>query len=473
VTVTDEITAPTRIEHDTMGPVEVPSAAYYAAQTARAVQNLPIGTITMPPAFVHALGRLKEGAAHANMTLGAIDDRLGNAIAASAADVVSGRFDDQFPIPVFQTGSGTSSNMNANEVIASRANEILNGARTTSGEVHPNDHVNRGQSSNDIIPTAIHIAVMSELKDNLIPVLEAMESALRKKACEFWPVIKTGRTHLQDATPIRLGQEFLGFADSIKLSIERLRIQIDRLGAVALGGTAVGTGINCAPDFPRLVLERIAADTGLPVRETPYHFVAQSMTDGLVSASGDLRTLAVSLMKIANDIRWMSSGPRAGFGEIELPELQPGSSIMPGKVNPVTAEALLMVCAQVMGYDTTVAVAGQSGNFELNVMLPIAAYDLIHGIELLSDACRVFTQRTVEGLKATDRGPEMVEQGLMLVTALAPAIGYEQAAAIAKEAHKTGQTVRELARARTALSDQDLDALLDPTTMVGTDGPTV
>jgi len=462
-----------RIERDTMGVVEVASDAYFGAQTARAVQNFPIGTVTMPPAFIHALGRLKEAAARANLELGDLDQRRSGAITEAAAEVARGQFDDQFPISVFQTGSGTSSNMNANEVIASRANEILGGKRSTTGEVHPNDHVNRGQSSNDIIPTAIHLAIMTELRDDLLLALAELETGLRQKAREFWPVIKTGRTHLQDATPIRLGQEFVGFADAVKLGAERLRSQIDLLGPVALGGTAVGTGINCDPNFPRLVLSRIAHDTGLPVRETDHHFVGQSTIDALVSTSGSLRTLAVTLTKIANDIRWMSSGPRAGLGEIELPELQPGSSIMPGKVNPVAAEALLMVCAQVIGFDLTVTVAGQAGNFELNVMLPVVAYDLLQSVDLLAAACRTFARNVILGLRATARGPEMVEKGLMLVTALAPAIGYERAAAVAKEAHKSGMTVRELARERTDLSDDQIDRLLDPESMVGSgrDGP--
>src|SRR5579872_1370463 len=366
-----------------MGEVEVPAAAYYGAQTARAVRNFPIGSVTMPPAFIHALGLLKEAAARANLELGTLDQRRAEAITQAASEIASGGFDDQFPISVYQTGSGTSSNMNANEVIAARANEILGGSRSTHGEVHPNDHVNKGQSSNDIIPTAIHLAAMLELKNDLIPALQELETALRAKACEFWPVIKTGRTHLQDATPIRLGQEFLGFADAVKLNAERCRGQIDELGAVALGGTAVGTGINCDPRFPALVLNRIASETGLPIRETEHHFVAQSTIDGMVAASGTLRALAVALTKIANDVRWMSSGPRAGLGEIELPELQPGSSIMPGKVNPVAAEALVMVAAQVMGFDVTVGLAGQAGNFELNVMLPVVANDLLQGIDLL------------------------------------------------------------------------------------------
>lgn len=455
-----------RVERDTMGEVEVPAGAYYGAQTRRAADNFPIGAITMPPAFIHALGMLKQAAAKVNIDLGRLDRRRGEAIVRAAAEVASGKLDDQFPLSVFQTGSGTSSNMNANEVIAARANEILGGERRTKGEVHPNDDVNQGQSSNDIIPTAIHLAAMLAIRDDLIPALEELERALRKKACQFWPVIKTGRTHLQDATPIRLGQEFLGYADSVKQSIVRFKRDIDSLGEVALGGTAVGTGINTHPEFAAAVLERIAASTGLPIRETPFHFMAQSTLDTVVASSGTLRTAAVGLIKVANDVRWMSSGPRAGLGELEMPEVQPGSSIMPGKVNPVIAESLIMVCAQVAGYDTTIALAGQSGNFELNVMLPVVTYDFLDGISILSAAVRNFSRRAIEGLKATNRGPEMVESGLMLVTALAPAIGYDSAAAIAKEAHRSGRTVRELALEETSLSIEELARLLDAAVMV-------
>lgn len=450
-----------------MGVVDVPAEAYYGAQTARAVRNFPIGRDVMPPAFIHALGMIKRACARANLRIGSLDRRLAEPIVQAATEVAEGKLDSQFPISVFQTGSGTSSNMNVNEVVAARANEILTGQRGTNGEIHPNDHVNNGQSSNDIIPTAIHLAAMLELRQRLLPALEELEGELRNKATEFWPVIKTGRTHLQDATPIRLGQEFQGFADALEAGIRRVHEAIDVLGPVALGGTAVGTGMNCHPDFPGLVLGYLAEDTGLPIRETEHHFVAQSTIDPLVTTSGTLRGLAVTLSKMANDVRWMSSGPRAGLGEIELPELQPGSSIMPGKVNPVAAEALLMVSAQVMGYDLTVGLAGQSGNFELNVMLPLVAFDVLTAIDLLTDAAANFSRTTIEGMTATQEGPAMVEKGLMLVTALAPVIGYEPAASIAKEAHKTGRTVRELARERTSLPEDELSRLLDPENMVG------
>jgi fumarate hydratase, class II len=455
-----------RIEQDSMGPVQVPRDAYYGAQTARAVENFPIGDRVMPLPFIHALAMLKAAAAEVNVELGVLDSRPGSAIHLAAREVMAGRFDAEFPLGVFQTGSGTSSNMNANEVIATRANEVLGGTRGTKGDVHPNDHVNLGQSSNDMVPTAIHLATMLELHNTLIPALEELEKVLRRKACEFWPVIKTGRTHLQDATPIRLGQEFLGYADQVKLSIGRCKHEIESLGQVALGGTAVGTGINSDARFAGMVLERIARETGLAVSETEHHFVAQSTIDNLVAASGTMRTTAITLTKIANDVRWMASGPKAGLGELELPELQPGSSIMPGKVNPVVAESLIMVCAQVVGYDATISLAGQSGNFELNVMLPVVAFDLLDGIDILAAGARNFARRAIEGLKATARGPEMVEKGLMLVTALAPAVGYDTAARIAKEAHKTGASIRELARRMTSLSDTQLDKLLDPESMV-------
>ena len=455
------------MERDTMGPVQVPANAYFGAQTMRAVQNFPIGDFADPVRFVRALGMLKRAAAEVNEQLGVLDERRSQVIAQASQEVAEGKLDTEFPISVFQTGSGTSTNMNANEVIASRANELLGGSRGSSGEVHPNDHVNKGQSSNDMIPTAMHVSVMLAITRDLIPALEELEGQLRQKAKEFWPVIKTGRTHLQDATPIRLGQEFLGYADQVAIDIQRCKHEVHSLGAVALGGTAVGTGINAHPEFASRVIAHIAERTGLPVRETPHHFAAQSSIDPAVAAGGTLKTVAVSLIKIANDVRWMSSGPRAGFGELELPEVQPGSSIMPGKVNPVIAESLVMVCAQVIGYDATITLAGQSGNFELNVMLPLVAFDLLDGVAILAAAARNFAARAVEGLKATDRGPDMVERGLMLVTALTPAIGYESAAALAKEAHKSGRTIRDLASERTDLSEEELTRILDAEAMVG------
>jgi fumarate hydratase, class II len=379
----------------------------------------------------------------------------------ASEEVVEGALDNAFVLDVFQTGSGTSTNMNANEVISNRAIQLMGGEVGSKSPVHPNDHVNKGQSSNDVIPTAIHLAALVSIKEDLIPALEKLQRALGEKAREFDDVVKTGRTHLQDATPIRLGQEFQGYAGQIERGILRVRKAMDDLSEVALGGTAVGTGVNTHPEFASRVCERLSRRFGVEVRETENHFQAQSAMDGTVFASGALKTVAVSLMKIANDIRWLGSGPRAGIGEIALPEVQPGSSIMPGKVNPVIAESAAMVAAQVMGNDATITIAGQSGNFELNVMLPLIAYNLLQSIELLANACTNFTDQSVFGIKATERGPELVETGLMLATALAPEIGYDRAAEISKEAYKTGRTIREVAREKTDLSEEELDKLLD------------
>lgn len=454
-----------RVERDSMGEMEVPEDALWGASTQRAVLNFPISGLRLPRRFIQALGLIKRAAAETNKELGLLDPKIADAIAQAAQEVADGRWDDHFPVDVFQTGSGTSTNMNANEVIANRAIEILGGERG-SRLVHPNDHVNLGQSSNDVIPTAIHLSALLAIKEELIPALEGLERALRAKADEFWPVIKTGRTHLMDATPIRLGQEFLGYAGQVERALRRLRHAEAELSELALGGTAVGTGVNTHPEFARRAIARLAAWTGLNLRETDNHFQAQAAMDGAVEASGVLRTIAVSLMKIANDIRWMGSGPRAGLGELLLPEVQPGSSIMPGKVNPVIAESLIQVCAQVMGNDAAVMLGGQWGFFELNTMLPLIGYNLLQSITLLANAARNFTERCVVGLKATDRGPELVEKGLMLATALAPVIGYDAAAAIAKEAARTGRTIREVARERTGLSEEELDRILDPARMV-------
>lgn len=455
----------TRVEKDSMGEMSVPSDAYYGAQTMRAYLNFPISGIRFPRRFIHALGLIKVAAAETNLELGLLDKRVANAIAQAAHEVADGALDAEFVLDIFQTGSGTSTNMNANEVIANRAIEILGGVRGSKSPVHPNDHVNRGQSSNDVIPTAIHLAALMSIEDELIPALLGLQESLDRKAGEFMGVIKTGRTHLQDATPIRLGQEFRGYAGQVERAVLRLRRAEEMLSEVALGGTAVGTGINTHPDFARLVAERLSRVTGLAIHETDNHFQAQSTIDAVVQTHGTLNTLAVSLLKIANDIRWLGSGPRAGIGEIALPEVQPGSSIMPGKVNPVIAEALAMVCAQVMGNNVAVAVAGQSGNFELNVMLPVAAHNLLQSIALLSAAVKNFTARAVEGLRATEKGPEMVEKGLAIATALVPAIGYDASAEISKEAFRSGRTVREVARDRTNLSAEELDRLLDPAAM--------
>jgi fumarate hydratase class II len=355
--------------------------------------------------------------------------------------------------------------MNANEVVSNRAIELLGGQLGSRKPVHPNDHVNLCQSSNDVIPSAIHIAALTAIEEELVPALQRLRSALERKAREFMPIVKTGRTHLQDATPIRLGQEFEGWAGQAERAIRRLRHAQEELGEVALGGTAVGTGINAHPEFARRVCEKLSKRLGVTIRETGNHFQAQSTLDGVVEASGVLKTIAVSLLKIANDVRWMGSGPRAGIGELQLPEVQPGSSIMPGKVNPVIAESLTMVCAQVIGNDATIAIAGQSGNFELNVMMPVAAYNLLQSISLLARATTNFVEQCVDGIQATARGPEMVERGLAICTALAPIVGYDAAADIAKEAAKTGRTVREVARERTSLGEAELDEVLDPAKM--------
>jgi fumarate hydratase class II len=448
-----------------MGEVQVPSDALYGAQTMRAVRNFPISGLRFPRPFIRALGQIKLAAAAVNAELGLLDPRLAGAIQSAAREVADGRLDDQFPIDIFQTGSGTSTNMNANEVIANRAIQLLGGEVGSKRPVHPNDHVNLCQSSNDVIPTAIHLSLLSVLHEQLEPALRGLHEALSGKAREFMPVVKTGRTHLQDATPIRLGQEFQGYAGQVERSLRRLGYARLELSEVALGGTAVGTGINAHPDFARRVCERLGEMNGFEVRETDNHFQAQSTLDAAVLASGVLRTIAVSLSKLANDLRWMGSGPRAGLGEISLPEVQPGSSIMPGKVNPVIAESLLMACAQVIGNDTTVMLAGQGSNFELNTMMPVAAHNLLGSASLLASSATNFTERCVVDIGATERGPQLVEQGLAICTALAPEIGYDAAAAISKEAHASGRTVREVARELTSLSEEDLDRILDPASM--------
>ncbi|MDQ3860466.1 MAG: class II fumarate hydratase [Actinomycetota bacterium] len=459
---------PHRAERDSMGEVRVPRDALFGAQTRRALDNFPISDLRKPRRFVEALGAIKLEAAVVNKELGLLDDELKDAIVEAAEEVVEGRLDHAFVLDVFQTGSGTSTNMNANEVISNRAIQILGGELGSKSPVHPNDHVNMGQSSNDVIPTAIHLSALISIEQDLMPALEKLRGALEEKAVQFDDVVKTGRTHLQDATPIRLGQEFRGYAGQMERGMERLRKAQDDLSEVALGGTAVGTGVNTHPQFAARVCERLSERFGVEVRETENHFQAQSAMDGTVFASGALKTVAVGLMKISNDIRWLGSGPRAGIGEIALPEVQPGSSIMPGKVNPVIAESAAMVAAQVMGNDATITIAGQSGNFELNTMLPLIAYNLLQSIDILGGAAANLANQTVVGLEATERGPELVEKGLMLATALAPEVGYDKAAEIAKEAFKTGKTIREIAREQTDLSDEELDEVLDAKKMTGT-----
>jgi len=457
-------TAETRTERDSMGEMQVPANAYYGASTQRAVLNFPISDLRFPRQFIRAIGQIKQAAARVNAALGTVDPQIAEAIDRAAQEVIDGKLDDNFVLDIFQTGSGTSTNMNANEVIANRASELLGGSRG-SRKAHPNDHVNFGQSSNDVIPTAIHLAALVSIEDELLPALEQLRAALQQKADEFMPVIKTGRTHLQDATPIRLGQEFLGYVGQIERAIARMRHAQQELSEVALGGTAVGTGVNTHPEFSARVCQILSEMSSVTVRETSNHFQAQSTLDNIVEASGSLNTLAVSLMKIANDIRWLGSGPRAGIGEIDLPAVQPGSSIMPGKVNPVIAESVCMVCAQVIGNHTTITVAGQSGNFEINVMMPVTAYNLLQSISLLASVSRNFSEQCIKGLQATTRGPEMVERGLAISTSLAPIIGYDAAADISKIAHKTGKTAREVAREKTNLSEEELDRILDPASM--------
>ena len=452
---------PHRVERDSMGEVEVPRDALFGAQTRRALDNFPISGIRFPRRFIEALGAIKLEAANVNHELGGLDENLKNAIVAAAEEVVEGTLDKDFVLDIFQTGSGTSTNMNANEVISNRAVQTLGGELGSKDPVHPNDHVNRGQSSNDVIPTAIHLAALISIERDLLPALHKLRDALGDKSVEFDGVVKTGRTHLQDATPIRLGQEFLGYAGQIERGIQRIEKAREDLSEVALGGTAVGTGVNTHPDFASRVCEKLSARFGVEIRETENHFQAQSAMDAAVFASGALKTVAVSLLKIANDVRFLGAGPRANLAEIALPEVQPGSSIMPGKVNPVIAESAAMVSAQVIGNDATVALAGASGNFELNVMLPVIAHNLLQSVELLASTADNFTDQLVVGLRATDRGPALVEQGLMLATALAPEIGYDKAADLSKEAYKTGRTIREVAREETDLSGEELDRLLD------------
>ncbi|GCE18888.1 class II fumarate hydratase [Dictyobacter kobayashii] len=454
----------TRVERDSMGEMQVPVEAYYGASTQRAVLNFPISDLRFPREFIRALGQIKQAAAKVNKELGHIDAQIADAIIKASQEVIEGKLDDHFVLDIFQTGSGTSTNMNANEVIANRASELLGGSRG-SRKVHPNDHVNFGQSSNDVIPSAIHLSALLSIEKYLIPALLELQQTLSDKAEEFMPVVKTGRTHLQDATPVRLGQEFEGYAGQIERAIIRLNHAQSELSELALGGTAVGTGVNTDPAFASRVCDRLSEINGIDVKETSSHFQAQSTLDNVVEASGVLNTIAVSLMKIANDIRWLGSGPRAGIGEIELPAVQPGSSIMPGKVNPVIAESVCMACAQVIGNHTTITVAGQSGNFEINVMMPVTAYNILQSISLLAAVSRNFNRQCIKDLKATTRGPEMVERGLAICTSLAPVIGYDAAADISKLAHKTGRTVREVAREKTDLSEEDLDRILNPENM--------
>jgi fumarate hydratase class II len=444
-----------------MGRVTVPEKAYYGPQTQRAIDNFPISGISLPPEFIRALALIKKCAAHANHMLGLLDKQLSQAIITAASEIMSGQFDDQFVVDVFQTGSGTSTNMNMNEVIAMRANELLTGKKELKAPVHPNDHVNLGQSSNDVIPTGIHVAACLQIEEELLPALQALQDMLAQKAVEFKDISKIGRTHLQDAVPMQLGQEFSGYARQMELGIQRIGSAELRLKELALGGTAVGTGLNTHPEFAVNVIEQIQEQTGIDFRKTSNHFEAQAARDAAVETSGQLRTLAVSLVKIANDIRWLASGPRCGIGEITLPSLQPGSSIMPGKVNPVIPEAVLQVAAQVMGNDTTIMVGGQGGNFELNVMMPVIAHNLLQSINLLSSAAKVFTNKCIQGISANREATSgYIEKSLALVTALVPHIGYDRSAQLAQKAYATGATIKEIAKREKVLPDSLLDELL-------------
>jgi fumarate hydratase class II len=447
-----------RKEKDTMGTVLVPETAYYGPQTQRAAQNFPIGDLKLPASFIHALALVKKCAARVNQELGLLDSKLADAIAAAAQEVVDGQFDDQFVVNVFQTGSGTSTNMNMNEVVACRANEILSGKKSGKSPVHPNDHVNLGQSSNDVIPSVIHISALMSIQNHLIPSLNLLQQSLAKKAKKFVNIHKIGRTHLQDAVPMLLGQEFSGYARQIELGIKRIAAAEERLGELALGGTAVGTGTNTHPEFAVRVIALLSSETNIAFQEAANHFEAQAAQDAAVEVSGVLKTLAVSLVKIANDVRWLASGPRCGIGEINLPSLQPGSSIMPGKVNPVIPEAVIQVAAQVMGNDTTVMMGGQAGNFELNVMLPVMAYNLLQSIDLLTSAADVFAKKCIDGISANvDTCKGYIEKSLALATGLVPKIGYDKAAAVSKKAHKSGKTIREVLLEEKILSEKEFD----------------
>jgi len=457
-----------RSERDSMGQMQVPADAYYGAQTARAVENFPISGIRFGRQFIAAMGLVKWAAAQVNLDLRLLDEQRVKLIQQAAEEVMTGKLDDQFVVDIFQTGSGTSTNMNANEVIAGRANEIATGRRGGREPVHPNDHVNMQQSSNDVIPTAMHVSAAVAMRQSLRPALEHLAGVLDEKARRFDDIVKIGRTHLQDATPIRVGQELSGYAHQARLGAMRVEKAIRALRELPLGGTAVGTGINSHPEFARRAIALIAQKSGIEFVEAQNHFEAQAAKDGIVEASGQLRTIAISLTKIANDIRWLASGPRCGLGELSIPATQPGSSIMPGKVNPVMCEMLLMAAAQTIGNDAVVAFAGSGlgSTFELNVMMPVMAHNILQSIELLSRAVRVFADRCAAGIDVNrQRCQELVEQSLAMCTSLAPKIGYDKAAEIAKESFKSGRTVREVAREMRLMSEEELQRLLDPARM--------
>ena len=455
-----------RKEHDSMGEMQVPDDAYYGAQTQRAIENFPVSGITIPTSMIRALGMIKRSAAVVNHDLGNLDEARRNAIIEAADEVIAGKFDAQFLVDIFQTGSGTSSNMNTNEIIANRASEIMGGIVGSREPVHPNDHVNYGQSSNDVIPTSIHVAANIEIEKSLIPTLELLADSLQKKADEFDSIVKIGRTHLQDATPIRLGQEFSGYVQQIRNGITRLKNSQGLLSELAQGGTAVGTGINTHKEFGSRIAKELSTLSGVKFTEAINHFEAQAAQDAAVETSGALKTLAVSLSKIANDIRWLGSGPRAGLGEITLPAVQPGSSIMPGKVNPVICEAMIQVCAQVIGNDTAITIGGMGGVFELNLMLPVIAHNLLQSIHILNGACSMFKVNLIDNLEADEKAcANYIEGSLAMCTSLAPVIGYDKAAHLAHIAYETGKTVREVAMEENILPEDELSRLLDPRSM--------
>ncbi len=457
-----------RIEQDSMGEVRVPEEAYYGAQTQRAKENFSISILRLPPCFIKAIALIKKHAAQVNSELQRLDTRLSQSIVTAAQEVFEGKLDDQFVVDVFQTGSGTSTNMNVNEVVAGRANELLTGKRGGKSPVHPNDHVNLGQSSNDVIPSAIHIAALLEIRNQLLPALDLLRKELEEKSVAFRHIRKIARTHLQDAVPMTLGQEFSGYARQAELGIDRLRGVEERLSELALGGTAVGNGLNAHPQFASRVIASISRETGFAFREAKNHFEAQAAQDAVVETSAALKIIAVSLVKIANDIRWLASGPRCGIGEITIPSLQPGSSIMPGKVNPVIPEMALQVSAQAIGNDAVITQGGQAGNFELNVMLPLMAYDLIQSIQLLSGAARALGEKCIRGIEANEeKCASNLEQSLALATAFVPAIGYDRAASLAKEAYEKKKTIREVALEKRVLSEEEIRKILDK--MVGKD----
>jgi fumarate hydratase class II len=457
-----------RTETDSFGPLEVPADRYWGAQTQRSLGNFKIGTERMPLPLVRALGIVKRSAAIANADLGVLDKKLADAIAQAAQEVLEGRFNDHFPLVVWQTGSGTQSNMNANEVISNRAIEILGGTLGSKDPVHPNDHVNRSQSSNDTFPTAMHIAAVEEVHHQLLPALDHILAALRAKAEAWSDIIKIGRTHLQDATPLTLGQEFSGYVAQVEYGIQRVKAALPRLYALAQGGTAVGTGLNTKPGFAKRFADEVATITGLPFVTAPNKFEALAAHDAMVEMSGALNTLAVSFFKIANDIRLLGSGPRSGLAELSLPENEPGSSIMPGKVNPTQCEALTMLCTQVMGNHTTMTFAGSQGHMELNVFKPVMAYNLLQSIRLLADGAVSFTDNCVAGIEPnTARIQELMERSLMLVTALAPTIGYDKATEVAKAAHKNGTTLKEETLRLGYATEAEFDAVVRPEDMIG------